>query len=197
MLHLSSGIARVFGDSGRKRCSKPSTIFAALSACFDGRMAASDFVFSEEDSDDSDFLSGSDGALLRKAVAGIHSEEAQAFWRDVLGAPPYILAWLRGGYPLTFPKGPPPPSQLPNNASAVAPHNRAFVSEALAQLLAAGAISRVEEGADRPYLVLPLQVAVQSSGKKRIIVDASRQLNRFLQDGKVKLDHLCKVAPCL
>jgi len=136
-------------------------------------------------------LDESELTLLRRVVGGIHRQSSQHFWRAELDAAPFILKWLKHGYSLEFPEGPPPPSKLPNNASARSQENREFISAALHDLEAAGAISRVDY---KPHLVLPLQVA-EPRGKKRIIVDASRQLNDFLPDGKVKLDHLQKVVP--
>jgi len=167
-----------------------SPVLPALQRVFDGEVDLDCEPFGAEGGVDVQ----PDGGLLRRAVAGIHGTQQLRFWRDVLGAPPYILDWILHGYPLIFPHGPPPPSALPNNASARAPANRRFVTDALQELLAAGALTEVSA---RPHLVLPLQVATQASGKRRIIVDASRQLNNFLPDGRVKLDHLCKVAPCL
>jgi len=137
-------------------------------------------------------LEGGDLELLRQVVGGIHRHDVRHFWRAELEASPYVLRWLKEGYRLEFPRGPPPSSVLPNNASARLPANKEFISQALHELETVGAIVRVTE---RPYLVLPLQVAEPKPGKRRIIVDASRQLNDWLEDGKVKLDHLHKVAP--
>ena len=48
-----------------------------------------------------------------------------------------------------------------------------------------GCISRVKE---RPYIVLPLSVVF--SRKLRLVVDASRGLNPYLVDRKVRLENL-------
>jgi len=133
------------------------------------------------------------GPSLSDVIAGIHRPKAREYWRHVLRASPYVLRWIDEGYPLSFTCGIPARSRLPNNGSAKLPENVSFVSEALQELEQAGAIEKVQK---RPHTVLPLQVA-WSKGKRRIIVDASRQLNDFLPDGKVRLDHLFKVAPLI
>ena len=55
----------------------------------------------------------------------------------------------------------------------------------LLRLEALGCVARVEQ---RPYIVLPLSVVF--SKKLRLVVDASRGLNPFLEDRKVKLEDL-------
>jgi len=148
---------------------------------------------SDDLSDEETWSSLPGGSVLSDVIAGIHRPEARAFWRHVLQASPYILRWIDEGYPLTFDKGVPSRSRLPNNGSAKLKENLAFVTQALCELEEAGAIEKVQK---RPHTVLPLQVA-WSKGKRRIIVDASRQLNDYLPDGKVRLDHLFKIAPLI
>ena len=48
----------------------------------------------------------------------------------------------------------------------------------------------IERVSDKPYIVLPLSVVI--SRKPRLVVDASRDLNPFVLDRKVKLTTLQK-----
>jgi len=133
------------------------------------------------------------GPNLKQVIGNVCKQELEDFWRTTLEAPEFILKWLREGYSLNFFQDTPPKSFLPNNGSALKKEHEQFVDGAVGELEQAGAIYEVQQ---KPHVVLLLQV-VFSGGKKRIIVDASRQVNQFLKDGKVRLDHLFKVAPCI
>ena len=121
----------------------------------------------------------------------IHHEKYRDFWRDELKAPQYILDILETGYKLPLTRWP-PKSVLPNNASALKPENRPVVDESLRDLEADGAIkiATVE-----PWVIIPLQIAVSAAGKKRLVADASRQINPHLEFEEVQLDHLQRVLP--
>ena len=62
---------------------------------------------------------------------------------------------------------------------------REFMRVELLRLEALGCITRVVE---QPFVVLPLSVVF--SRKLRLVVDASRGLNPFLEDRRVKLEDL-------
>ena len=64
---------------------------------------------------------------------------------------------------------------LPNNRSAR--DHSSFVDEALLELLSSG---RVIQVVDVPFVVNPLSVSVQPSGKKRLILDL-RHVNKCLK----------------
>jgi len=146
-----------------------------------------------EGADPTDFFCQPDEArdLAAQVIGRINQPEFFPFWRDVIRAPPHVLRWIKEGYNLDFKFGPPPPSAERNNASARDPAHFDFICDELRDLQASGAIVEVSH---RPYIVLPIQVAVQRA-KKRLIVDASRAINPWLTDGHVKLPTLPRVAP--
>lgn len=90
---------------------------------------------------------------------------------------------IREGYKLPFVRTPPCFSNR-NNLSAL--NNNTFVSESrVAELLASGRI--VEHSQTSLVAINPLSVSVQSSGKKRLILDL-RYVNQFILKKKVKFE---------
>ena len=81
----------------------------------------------------------------------------------------------------------PPVSFSNNNKSTLA--NASFVDEAISELLLT---NRIFESDAIPHNVNPLSVSVQSSGKKRLILDL-RIINKHVWKQKVKFEDL-KVA---
>ena len=71
---------------------------------------------------------------------------------------------------------------LPNNRSAR--DYSSFVDEALLELLSSG---RVIQVVDVPFVVNPLSVSVQPSGKKRLILDL-RHVNKCLKKYRFKYE---------
>lgn len=108
-------------------------------------------------------------------------------WRR-LGAHPYILDVVRNGYRLPF-KSVPPPFYRKNNLSARL--DPEFVLEAVAELLWNGFAEVVSVP---PFCVNPLQVAKQSNGKKRLIIDLTF-VNQFVYTESFKMDTLQVAAP--
>ena len=119
---------------------------------------------------------------------GIHAEDAPsgarvfgrlrarlAFWQ--LFASALVVGWLRSGYPLEFIDGLPPPARVGRNHASAA-QEAAFVSAAIADLLASGAAVAVTAA---PTVVSPLGVATRADGKRRLILDL-RYVNSFLVD---------------
>ena len=105
-----------------------------------------------------------------------------AFWRDELKADNFILSTISEGY--KFPLiSEPPPNYCANNKSMLKESD--FAYSELLRLEILGCIERVNE---RPYLCLPLSVVF--SKKPRLVVDASRHLNLYIVDRKVKLEGL-------
>ena len=106
------------------------------------------------------------------------------FWQTKLK--PYstelLSSTIARGYSLPF-RELPPKSFEGNNKSAKL--DMKFVRAEVSRLESLGCISRVTS---QPYLVLPLSSVF--SKKKRLVVDASRALNPFLLDRKVKLQDL-------
>ena len=100
-----------------------------------------------------------------------------------IGAPGFILSVIRDGYKIPF-IDLPPPKVTPNNSSAL--KEREFVSEAIFDLLK----NKCVEVLDRPpAIVNPLSVSVQSSGKKRLILDL-RHVNLYILKHKFKCEDL-------
>ena len=118
-----------------------------------------------------------------KRVPGrIGNPEYFGFWRDTLKASDFVLNTIKDGYKFPF-KSMPPSDICKNNKSML--NNRDFAYQELLRLESLGCISRVTE---QPYLVLPLSVVY--SKKLRLVVDASRHLNPYLEDRKCKLEDL-------
>ena len=97
-------------------------------------------------------------------------------------ASPFILTTISEGYRLPF-KSIPPSAMCKNNQSML--KEKEFALAELLRLEKLGCISRVESA---PYLCLPLSVVFFK--KLRLVVDASRHLNPYLEDRKVKLEDL-------
>ena len=104
------------------------------------------------------------------------------FWRDILKAPEFVLSTIRVGYIIPF-LSEPPSSFLVNNSSCL--KNSDFAFKELLRLEELGVISGVSV---QPYIVLPLSVVY--SKKLRLVVDASRSLNPWVQDRHIKLENL-------
>ena len=100
-----------------------------------------------------------------------------------LRAPEFILSIIRYGYKIPF-ISTPPPQHYPNNASAI--KEAEFVGEAILELLRD---NRVEGIFSPPDIVNPLSVSVQSSGKKRLILDL-RHINLHVYKQKCKCEGL-------
>ena len=104
------------------------------------------------------------------------------FWENTLKANKFCLGIVKYGY--KFPLiSIPPKSYCRNNASFF--KHRSFAYEELLRLEKLGCISSVKE---RPEVILPLSVVF--SKKYRLVVDASRHLNPYMQDRKIKLETL-------
>lgn len=102
------------------------------------------------------------------------------FWKSI-NASDFIISTISTGYVIPFIM---PPKQMcmKNNRSALL--NMEFVSEAVSDLLETGCILQVPF---KPVIVNPLSVAVNGSGKKRLILDLS-VLNKFVRRDKVKFE---------
>ena len=105
------------------------------------------------------------------------------FWRDVVRASEFVLDIILNGYKILFRESPLPFS-IENRYSAL--HPRSFVQGAISQLFTHGCI---REAPVYPQFCNPLHVAVQSSGKLRLILDLSH-LNKFIIKKSVKYEDL-------
>lgn len=102
---------------------------------------------------------------------------------EKIGASGFILSVIRNGYKIPFIDFP-TPKVCRNNGSAL--KEKEFVSEAISDLLG----NRCVEVLDYPpAIVNPLSVSVQSSGKKRLILDL-RHVNLYIFKQKFKCEDL-------
>ena len=102
------------------------------------------------------------------------------FWKKIC-ASSFILSVISKGYCLPFVQTP-QRAHLPNNKSALA--HSTFVHNAIEELLI---YKRVSEVSQLPFVVNPLSVPVQRSGKKRLILDL-RHVNQYLEKQKIKYE---------
>ena len=101
-------------------------------------------------------------------------------WKPI-GASEFIVDTISRGYIIPF-LTTPPKACFKNNRSALA--YPVFVNRAITELITAGSIV---ECLSPPTVVNPLSVAIQSNGKKRLILDL-RYPNSFLKKRKVKFE---------
>lgn len=90
------------------------------------------------------------------------------FWSSI-GASKFVIDTIQNGYVIPFITTPPPMS-FKNNKSTILYSE--FVDEAIADLIESGCVVKT------PFQ--PFSVAVQSSGKKRLILDLS-EFNNFVK----------------
>ncbi|CAC5381524.1 unnamed protein product [Mytilus coruscus] len=114
-------------------------------------------------------------------VKGRLKENIQ-FWINI-GAYDYIIDTIRDGYKIPF-YSIPPSTYLHNNLSAL--KNSDFVHTAIQDLLQRGLIVQCD---NRPFVVNPLTVSVQSNLKKRLILDL-RAVNKHLWKQSVKFEDM-------
>ena len=134
--------------------------------------------------DDFDFFDYQQGRSSTIVVAGRLKSHIQ-FWRSI-GASQFILDVIEHGYRIPFPSTA-PVSFSTNNKPALAHSD--LVNEAISELLVT---NRIFESAVLPHNFNPLFVSIQSSGKKRLILDL-RFVNKHVWKQKVKFEDL-KVA---
>ena len=121
----------------------------------------------------------------RSDVPGsIHNPIYRKFWKETLNASDFIMDIIDEGYKIPL-REEPPSAFSDNNRSAL--NNLDFVKAELDRWCELGVIEEVKE---RPYIVLPLSLV--HSNKPRLVVDASRDLNPYVEDRAVKLTTLQK-----
>ena len=103
-----------------------------------------------------------------------------SFWQSI-GASKFILDTLSFGYKIPFSREP-TSVFLNNNRSALGESD--FVESAIQELFRVGSIVSCT---CPPDVVNPLSVSVQSSGKKRLILDL-RHVNFFVKKSKIKFE---------
>ena len=103
------------------------------------------------------------------------------FWQETLSANSAILEIIDNGYKIPFYKTPKRVSFC-NNQSAL--KNKDFVEESISELLKCGSIIEAEKP---PEVINPLSVSINSSGKKRLILDL-RYVNTHVYKDKIKFE---------
>ena len=106
-----------------------------------------------------------------------------SFWQDTIQASDFVLDIIRNGYKILF-RETPLPYSIENRSSARRQH--IFVEGAISELMSRGCLREVSE---YPQFCNSLRVAVQSSGKLRLILDLSH-LNKFVVKKSVKYEDL-------
>ncbi|VDI08764.1 Hypothetical predicted protein, partial [Mytilus galloprovincialis] len=104
-----------------------------------------------------------------------------SFWKSVLQANDFIVNTIEFGYRIPF-NIEPCCIYLPNNKSAL--KHATFVEKSIDELLTTNCINEVE---CPPFVVNPLTVSVQSSGKIRLVLDL-RHVNKYVEKQKVKFE---------
>lgn len=102
------------------------------------------------------------------------------FWENI-DANEFVLKTIKNGYVIPFLNNPPPMFFRNNNSALV---HSDFVNEAISELVNNGCVIEIPF---QPFVVNPLSVSVNSSGKKRLILDLS-ELNVFIKKEKVKFE---------
>ena len=102
------------------------------------------------------------------------------FWREI-NASKFVLDIIESGYKIPFIQT--PTSYYANNNASARNHFE-FVNEAVNDLLGQRCIEEITE---KPFIINPLTVTVQSSGKKRLILDL-RHVNKFIYKQKFKCE---------
>lgn len=133
--------------------------------------------------DSSSNISHCDFAEVCPEVSLFESENFEFEGVVPFKVPDFILSIIRCGYKIPFISSP-PPQLFKNNGSAV--NECVFVGDAILKLLRD---NRIEEVFSSPDIVNPLSVSVQSSRKKRLILDL-RHINLHLYKQKFRCEDL-------
>ena len=101
------------------------------------------------------------------------------------------MEWIEDGYRLMWTVSPPESKEFDNTLTAW--EHRAFVSGAVEEMLAAGAVTLLPEG-ERPWVVSPLGVVPKKgTGKFRLTVNM-RYVNRHLGKKRFRMEGLKDLA---
>jgi len=102
------------------------------------------------------------------------------FWKHI-GANEFVVNTIENGYVIPFLRNP-PPMCFENNQLALLHSD--FVEKAVSELVKIGCVI---ETPFQPFIVNPLSVSIQSTSKKRLILDLS-ELNNFIKKDTVKFE---------
>jgi len=119
----------------------------------------------------------------------IHKQEFFDYWKDVLQANEWVLDLLKNGYRIPFKES---PSKYFEKNNKSARDNMAVVKQIVAEMISQGIVTVCK---DRPTCVSPLGLVTKVKNgvtKHRLVWDASRHVNKYVQEKHVKLQHLPK-----
>lgn len=102
------------------------------------------------------------------------------FWENI-GCSEFVLNTLKEGYIIPFVKTPPRMFSKNNRSASI---NDKFVDDAVAELVNTGAVKNIPF---KPFVVSPLSVASNRSGKHRLILDLS-MLNKYIRKDRFKFE---------
>jgi hypothetical protein len=123
-------------------------------------------------------------------TATVSVRSCKEFWRTFVRSS-VVMQWIEEGYRLLWTVSPPVSREMVNARSAF--ENREFVSGAVAEMLAAGAVTLLPPG-EKPWVVSPLGVVPKAkTGKLRLTVNM-RFVNRHLGDKAFKFEGLKDLA---
>jgi len=155
-----------------------------------------DVVKEDVDVDEDDIMKDGvddDNETLTKDTfkpGNIHREKFFTYWREELEASPWVLNLLEQGYKIPF-KAIPKEYEEQNNATARAEPD--VVEKIVLEMIEIGIIEEVNQ---KPHCVSPLGLVKKKledgSMKYRLVFDASRCINLFLEEKHVSLMHLEK-----
>jgi hypothetical protein len=120
----------------------------------------------------------------------IHDPRFRVFWQEELRAPHWVMTTLDKGYEMPL-SGWPERYEERNNKTAR--ENMQIVRGIVAEMIQLGVVQVVKE---KPLVVSPLGLVTKTlddgSLKHRLVYDASRHLNKYVQVPHVRLSHLEK-----
>ena len=126
------------------------------------------------------------------AAGNIHKAEFREYWRKVLKPDGYVQKIISEGYRLPFTGGITPDEyEEPNNKSAL--QEMDYVREAVRDMVKKRSVTKLNK---KPHCVNPLTVSlreiVPGNIKKRLCLDLSRWVNKFIKKESTKLTGLEK-----
>ena len=126
------------------------------------------------------------------AAGNIHRDEFREYWCKILKPDSYVQKIISEGYKLPFEGGVMPGRyEEPNNKSAL--QEMEYVREAVKDMMKKKLVTKLEK---KPHCVNPLTVSLRDMApgqmKKRLCLDLSRWINKFIKKESTKLTGLEK-----
>ena len=116
--------------------------------------------------------------------------QSAEFWRSFVRSST-VMDWIDNGYRLQWDSNPPEPREMPNSVSAT--EYEEFVDNALSEMVASGAATRLPQG-QRPAVVSPIGVVPKPRSEKMRLIINMRYVNRHLIKKVFKFEGLRDLA---